>query len=281
MVSVLALLGIYGSALFLASLLGSGLPRLFSMTHTRTQMVLSLVSGLMLGVALLHLIPHSYAAAGAIDTVMVWTLAGLVFMLLLLRWFHFHQHDFGGAAADCALDAGDGHDHAHAHDHAHPPEQALGALGLFVGLCVHTIVDGMALGAVLVSAPMEAGASGAAGAGVFLAILLHKPLDALSIETVMAASGWSSSSRWLAGVSFALLCPLVALLFVVGAAPLLALDVWLPATLAFAAGAFICIALGDLLPEVQFHSHDRLRLTMLFLLGIAIAVSLGWFEGGH
>ena len=278
MVSVLALLGIYGSALFLASLLGSGLPRLFSMTHTRTQMILSLVSGLMLGVALLHLIPHSYAAAGAIDTVMVWTLAGLVFMLLLLRWFHFHQHDFGDAAADCALDAGDGHDHAHAHDHAHPPEQALGALGLFVGLCVHTIVDGMALGAVLVSAPMEAGA---AGAGVFLAILLHKPLDALSIETVMAASGWSSSSRWLAGVSFALLCPLVALLFVVGAAPFLALDVWLPATLAFAAGAFICIALGDLLPEVQFHSHDRLRLTVLFLLGIAIAVSLGWFEGAH
>ena len=192
--SVLALLGIYGSALFLASLLGSGLPRLFSMTHTRTQMILSLVSGLMLGVALLHLIPHSYAAAGAIDTVMVWTLAGLVFMLLLLRWFHFHQHDFGGAAADCALDAGDGHDHAHAHDHAHPPEQALGALGLFVGLCVHTIVDGMALGAVLVSAPMEAGA---AGAGVFLAILLHKPLDALSIETVMASSGPSfHSSIW-------------------------------------------------------------------------------------
>jgi zinc and cadmium transporter len=36
-----------------------------------------------------------------------------------------------------------------------------------------------------------------------------------------------------------------------------------------------------LLPEVQFHSHDRLRLTVLFLLGIAIAVSLGWFEGGH
>ena len=96
--SALPLVAMYGTALFLASLLGSGLPRLFSMTHTRTQMILSLVSGLMLGVALLHLVPHSYSAAGAIDTVMVWTLAGLVFMLLLLRWFHFHQHDFGEAA---------------------------------------------------------------------------------------------------------------------------------------------------------------------------------------
>ena len=199
MVSVLALLGIYGSALFLASLLGSGLPRLFSMTHTRTQMILSLVSGLMLGVALLHLIPHSYAAAGAIDTVMVWTLAGLVFMLLLLRWFHFHQHDFVGAAADCALDAGDGHDHAHAHDHAHPPEQALGALGLFVGLCVHTIVDGMALGAVLVSAPMEAGA---VGAGYFSPFCYTSRLmRCLSRPSWRPAAGHRPRDGWQVSVS--------------------------------------------------------------------------------
>ena len=276
--SGLSLVAAYGSALFLASLLGSALPRFFRMTHTRTQTILSLVSGLMLGVALLHLIPHSYSAASAIDTVMVWTLTGMVFMLLLLRWFHFHQHDFGEAAEDCALEVGDGHNHFHAHDHAHPPQQAMGALGLFVGLCAHTIVDGVALGAVLVSAPTSAGA---AGIGVFLAILLHKPLDALSIETVMAVRGWSSSARWIVGLCFALLCPAVASIFVAGAAPFLSLEAWLPATLAFAAGAFICIALGDLLPEVQFHSHDRVRLTLFFLLGIAIAVSLGWFESGH
>jgi len=269
---------VYGSALFALSLLGSSLPRRFQMTHTRTQMVLSLVSGLMLGVALLHLIPHSYAAVERIDSVMIWTLAGLVFMLLLLRWFHFHQHDFGGAAADCDLASGDSHNHAHAHDHAHPPDQSLGAAGLFAGLCVHTVVDGLALGAVLVSA--SAGV-GLAGAGVFLAILLHKPLDALSIETVMAATGSTPAARKLACWVFALLCPLVLWLFYFGAAPYLALDLWLPATLAFSAGAFICIALGDLLPEVQFHSHDRVRLTLLFLLGIGLAMTLGWFEPAH
>ena len=269
---------VYGSALFAMSLLGSSLPRRFQMTHTRTQMVLSLVSGLMLGVALLHLIPHSYAAVERIDSVMIWTLAGLVFMLLLLRWFHFHQHDFGGAAADCDLASGDSHNHAHAHDHAHPPDQSLGAAGLFAGLCVHTVVDGLALGAVLVSA--SAGV-GLAGAGVFLAILLHKPLDALSIETVMAVTGSTPAARKLAGWVFALLCPLVLWLFYFGAAPYLALDLWLPATLAFSAGAFICIALGDLLPEVQFHRHDRVRLTLLFLLGIGLAMTLGWFEPAH
>ena len=32
--------------------------------------------------------------------------------------------------------------------------------------------------------------------------------------------------------------------------------------LAFSAGTFLCISLGDLLPEVHFHSHDRLWLSV-------------------
>ena len=52
------------------------------------------------------------------------------------------------------------------------------------------------------------------------------------------------------------------------------------ASLAFAAGAFICIALSDLLPEVHFHSHDRLKLTLAFLLGISLAWMMGMVEPG-
>ena len=44
--------------------------------------------------SMLHLIPHAFANGQSIDTVMIWTLSGLIFMLLLLRWFHFHQYDF-------------------------------------------------------------------------------------------------------------------------------------------------------------------------------------------
>ena len=55
------------------------------------------------------------------------------------------------------------------------------------------------------------------------------------------------------------------------------------AALAFSAGAFICIALSDLLPEVQFHSHDRMKLTVAFLLGIGLAYAIGSVEpeGAH
>ena len=147
----------------------------------------------MLGVALLHLIPHAFAAAQGIDTVMIWTLAGLTFMLLLLRWFHFHQHDFASASADCELFSANEHHLAH----AHLPEKALGTVGLFTGSCVRTVVDGIALGAVLVGSAQGAAM---AGVGVFLAIPLHQPLDALSVETVMGAKGWSLTSRWTAGM---------------------------------------------------------------------------------
>lgn len=277
-------LGIFSVALLAASLLGSWLPRQIIMTHTRTQMVLSLVSGLMLGVALCHLIPHSFGLAGDIDLVMAWALVGLVFMLLLLRLFHFHQHDFVAAGASSGLSSAEAHSHIHSHDdlhahlhadaHSHASDRGIGALGLFTGLCVHTVIDGIALGAVMLS---EHGL----GLGVFLAILLHKPLDSLSIETVMANAGWASAQRWSAAIVFAVLCPLAAMVFYLGMAPYLESSLWLPGVLAFAGGAFICIALSDLLPEVQFHSHDRVRLTLLFLMGIALALGIGWFEPAH
>jgi zinc and cadmium transporter len=40
--------------------------------------------------------------------------------------------------------------------------------------------------------------------------------------------------------------------------------------LAFSAGTFLCIALSDLLPELQFHSHDRLKLSIALLAGFAL-----------
>ena len=43
------------------------------------------------------------------------------------------------------------------------------------------------------------------------------------------------------------------------------------AALAFSAGTFLCIALSDLLPELQFHQHDRVKLSAALLAGIALA----------
>ena len=261
------LLTLYCVAIATFSLLGGLLPQWVRMTHTRTQLIMSLVSGLMLGVAFYHLLPHSVVLFGdvaAVDTAVWWLMVGLVCMFGLLRLFHFHQHDFSAE------------EHAH-HDHGHaehgPAAHELSWVGITLGLGVHTLIDGVALGAVMLG---SAATTGLAGVGVFLAILLHKPLDAMSIVTVMQAGGWSRPARLAANVGFALLCPLGALLFFFGVdMDAAGGSTIVAASLAFAAGAFICIALSDLLPEVHFHSHDRLKLTIAFLLGI----SLAWFMG--
>jgi zinc and cadmium transporter len=263
------------------------------MTHTRTQLAMSFVSGLMLGVAFYHLLPHSLAlqpeGSGA-DSSVWWLMIGLIVMLLLLRMFHFHQHDFSetghrghdhAAAHAHAHDHHDHHDHGHTHGHVPlaPAAHRFSWVGLALGLGLHTLIDGVALGAVLQG---EMGhAAGLAGVGVFLAILLHKPLDAMSITTIMEAGGWSTRARTCANLVFALMCPLGAMLFFFGVDLLGdARHYAVAMALAFAAGTFICIALSDLLPEVHFHSHDRGKLTLVFLAGIVLAYAIGAVEPG-
>lgn len=273
------LLIFYCVAISAFSLVGGMLPGWIKMTHTRTQLVMSLVSGLMLGVAFYHLLPHSVALAGGdhgADTAVWWLMIGLIVMLLLLRLFHFHQHDFSSEEHEHH-----DHDHSHERDHSHDHEPPVAAhrlswIGIALGLALHTLIDGVALGAVMHGASAH---SGLLGIGVFLAILLHKPLDAMSIVTVMEAGGWSRGARSTANFVFAIMCPLGALLFYFGVDGIAASQNYVvAAALAFSAGAFICIALSDLLPEVHFHSHDRFKLTLAFLAGIVVAYAIGGVE---
>lgn len=282
-VSPALLLVFYCLAIALFSLGGGLLPNWVRMTHTRTQAIMSFVSGLMLGVAFYHLLPHSMALLGgtdAADVAVWWLMVGLISMLLLLRLFHFHQHDF-------SHEEHEHHDHEHlphAHRQGDSAVHGLSWVGIALGLSLHTLIDGVALGAVLQGELFEDGRTGLLGVGVFLAILLHKPLDAMSIVTVMEAGGWSRGARRAANLLFALMCPLGALLFFFGVDLLGdARHYGVGVALAFSAGAFICIALGDLLPEVHFHSHDRGKLTLAFLAGIALAYSIGSLEpaGAH
>ncbi len=272
-------LAAYCVAIIGASLLGGWLPSLVRMTHTRTQLIMSGVAGLMLGVALFHLLPHSLvslqhsvaAHLSAVDVVALWVMAGLVVMLLLLRLFHFHQHDYGD----------DEHGH---HDHPHDAHRDTGAhplswVGIAAGLGLHTLIDGIALGASVHTGDGH-GHHGFSwiGLGVFLAILLHKPLDALSITSMMQAGGWGARARAMANIGFATLCPLGALLFIWGVGLLDNQAYVVGCALAFSTGVFLCISLSDLLPEVHFHSHDRIKLTVSFLVGIGLAYALRFIE---
>src|SRR5947207_2893914 len=93
--AIAILLTMYCMCVFAASLAGGALSGLIKLTHRRMQLVMSFVGGLMLGVALLHLLPHSLAEQGSVDRVAGWTLAGLLTMFMLIRVFHVHAHEHG------------------------------------------------------------------------------------------------------------------------------------------------------------------------------------------
>jgi zinc and cadmium transporter len=95
----------------------------------------------------------------------------------------------------------------------------------------------------------------------------------------MTAGGSSRLSRQLLNALFSLATPLGVALFYLGANHLASSNVvFLGSALAFCAGTFLCIASSDLLPELQFHSHDRLKLSVALLLGVGIAVLIGAME---
>lgn len=241
-----------------------------SLGHRRMQVLLSLTGGVMLGVGLLHLLPHAYLELSRqLDTTMAWVLAGFFLMFLLERAFHGHAHHSADGSHGCS----------HGHDHAGHPEHAHGTAasgpwawcGAFAGLALHSLADGAALAA-SVGADGDHGTGLLAGFATFLAVVLHKPFDSAIIATLMANAGATPRTRRIVNVAYALVVPLGAMLF------LASLRVFggnqnaaLGAALAMAAGAFLCIAAADLLPEVEFHSHDRLLLTAALTLGIAIA----------
>jgi zinc and cadmium transporter len=307
----LVLLAVYCGLIVAASLVGGWLPSMMRLTHIRTQVMVSFVAGLMLGIALLHLLPHAVAEIGrteaplldrevhALDRAVRWTLGGLLGMFFLIRAFQFHHHGDIELAADAhgtephahapglihgsaAHGAAAGHVHPHGHHHQPPPLHRLSWLGVFFGLAVHTLIDGMALAASIRAEAAQGGGPGMYGIGTFVAIVLHKPLDAISITSLMAAGGWSARWRNTVNAGFALMCPLGAALLLLGADVLAAnSSLVVGCALAFSAGVFLCISLGDLLPEVEFHSHDRLKLSAALVGGIAVAWGIGLLEPGH
>lgn len=268
--NALLILSVYSAAIFVASFLGGKLAVLGTMTHVRTQIVMSLVAGFILGIAMFHLLPHSIEripGSASIEKAVGWMVLGMLLMILLLHIFHFHQHDFSSETS--ALYDRPAHGGVHS--------QSL--FGVAFGLGVHTAIEGMALGTSMKMGPPREDEVALAGLGVFLAILLHKPLEAYSIIGMMKSAGHSQRTRTWGNVGFAVLCPLAALASFAGV-ELLGPEgeAAIGYALSFAAGAFLCIALSDLLPEIHFHSHDRGKLIASLLVGLGFAYGLGYVK---
>ena len=270
MISPTGLLALYGGALILASLAGGWLLLLLRPSHARLQIGISFVAGLMLGIALLHFLPDAVEHLQSVNRTVSWVLGGFLAMFFLQRFCHYHHHDSPeGDPEDCCHGDTHGDDTGpHAHTLADKSAMKLSWVGTALGLTLHSLVDGLALAAAVTASP-----SRWAGLGVALVIILHKPFDAMSVSALMAAGGRSRLSRHLINLLFAMVTPLGALLFHLGAEPLVTHQTTcVGLALAFCAGTFLCISCSDLLPELQFHSHDRWPLSAALLAGLSLAI---------
>jgi len=285
----------YCIAIALASLAGGWLPRFLNLTHSRMQVAISFVAGVVLGIGVLHLLPHGFDkllnvdADRAMDRAVWWLLIGFLSTFFLQRLFHFHTHEAPDELVGAHAHTGQS-DHQHAgHDHALTDrprardDHVFTWGGVFFGLTIHSLVDGITLAAAIAVEWDHVEGAMLAGFGYFLAVVLHKPFDSLSITSLMIASGWSSGWRNVINVLYAIVTPLgVALSFLVLQQAGSAADALVGGTLCFTAGACLCISSSDLLPELQFHSHDRLKLSSALVLGLALAWGLVYVENqGH
>jgi zinc and cadmium transporter len=297
------LLAYYCALILVASIIGGTIPVWFQLTHRWMQFAVSFVAGVMLGIGVLHMLPHalmdatvaaSLAAdrpiaadpvlatlndsASAVRWVTASLLAGMLAMFFIERFFSFHHHDVpddGGQNHQHEHDHNRRHDHTDDHSHIHELQAAdLSWSGAALGLFLHSLLNGVALAAAV---QCETRNSWLAGFSTFLVIVLHKPFDAMTISMLMGRSGSSLLWRHAVNGLFSLAIPVGVLLFYFGlmsdqSSPNAAYQQWWVAcALAFSAGTFLCISLSDLLPELQFHRHDRVKLSAALLIGLAVA----------
>ena len=202
---------------------------------------IALTGGVVVAVALFHVLPEAMEAVEDPHRVGLLVGAGFVFFFLAERALVLHHRD----------------DSEQIHAHAQ-----VGALGA-AGLSVHSFIDGLGIG-------LAFGLSTETGLLVFVAVLAHDFADGLNtVGFVLRQSGDRRRAiRWLAVDAAA---PLVGA--IVGSTLSIS-ESGLGQLLAVYAGFFLFMGATDLLPHAHEHpSGKRVALTVLGFVAI-LAVSL-------
>ena len=170
------------------------------------------------------------------------------------------------------------HDHNEEHDHSHVHHGSSGWL-LVLGLSLHAVTDGLAIGA--------AAASGSAAitATVALAVLIHKGPAAFSLGVFSLHEREERNDSIRDVVIFSLATPVMILISFLA---LEGLDIHvIGLAMLFSAGTFLYVATVDTLPDI--HNPETGRKAMLYVLTGALILGVilfgldaaGLVEHGH
>lgn len=233
----------------------------FRLQNRLIPLMVSFSAGMLLGNAVLNLLPEAFESSHDVHEVTWLLLGGFVafFLLekaLLLR--HSHHHE------------GDGHAHHHGHDRR---EAGPGGLLILIGDAFHNFADGVLIAAAFVADPVL-------GWTTALAIAAHEVPQEVGDFIVLINAGLSRRRA----LVYNLLSGCAALLGgVVGWFALQQGEALVPAVLALAASGFIYIALADLVPDMHRQRAARTSAgqVALLALGIAVAAFASMMAHGH
>ena len=200
-----------------------------SMLGRLVKNLVSLSAGVLLGTALLNVLPEAFESKTDPQALFATLLVGLLFFWLLEKaelYRHVHHHE------------GDGHDHHHQFD---AQQAGRGGLSVLVGDGIHNFCDGIIIAAAFLADPTLGWVTAAA-------VVAHEIPQEAGDFIVLLNAGFSRTKALFYNVlsGLAAVAGGVAGYFMVGP--------WsdlLPYLLVVAASSFIYIAVADLLPQLQ------------------------------
>jgi zinc and cadmium transporter len=220
-----------------------------------TRLVKSLVSlsaGILLGTALLNVLPEAFEAPGVQpQTLFAVLLGGLLFFWLLEKaelYRHVHHHE------------GDGHHH---HHHFDAEQAGRGGLSVLVGDSIHNFCDGVIIAAAFLADPKL-------GAATALAIVAHEIPQEVGDYIVLLNAGFSRAKALLFNAisGMAAVVGGVAGYFLIGS-----FEHALPYLLVLASSSFVYISVADLLPQLQQRLAWRETAAQVIWLAVGLGVA--------
>jgi zinc and cadmium transporter len=209
--------------------------------------LVSLSAGVLLGTALLDVLPEAFESGASPQRLFATLLLGLLFFFLLEKaelYRHSHHHE------------GDEHHHHHGFDHA---QAGRGGWSVILGDSIHNFCDGIIIAAAFL-------ADTRLGVVTSLAIIAHEIPQEVGDYIVLLNAGFSRGRALFYNALSGLAAVLGGVIgyFVVG--PWEAL---FPYLLVVASSSFIYVAVADLIPQLQH------RLTLR-----ETAAQLAWLSAG-
>lgn len=212
--------------------------------------LVSLSAGVLLGTALLHVLPEAFESKAEPHSLFLALLLGLLFFFLLEKaelYRHTHHHE------------GDGHHH---HHHFDAEQAGRGGWAVLVGDSIHNFCDGLIIAAAFL-ADMHLGVVTA------VAVVLHEIPQEVGDYIVLLNAGFSRAKALLFNALSGLASVAGGVLgyFLVGP-----FEAAFPFLLVVASSSFIYVAVADLLPQLQRRLPWRETATQLLWLGLGLAL---------